>query len=229
MTIRAVILGLLGAVFIAAVTYLNDHVWMLSQIVASHLPVFVFGLLMVLALAANPLLYMLNPAWRLKPKEIAVGMMMMLAVCSIPSYGFLVTFTRASVVSANVYRTRLGWQKNKLVERMPSFMLPGEGEHSQELTDTFMAGAGSKDAKISLGEVPWRHWAEPLTTWLPLVVLMAIAVICMGLIVHRQWSERERLRYPIAEVASSLIAQDPNHARQPLFKTHMFWWGLGAC
>ena len=76
MTIRSVIFGLLGAVFIAAVTYLNDHVWMLSQIVTGHLPVFVFGLLVVLVLGVNPLLFAINPNWRLRPKELAVGMML---------------------------------------------------------------------------------------------------------------------------------------------------------
>ena len=44
MTIRAVILGLLGAIFLAAVGYINDHVWHLTQIVACHFPVFVFGI-----------------------------------------------------------------------------------------------------------------------------------------------------------------------------------------
>ncbi len=227
MTIRSVIFGLLGAVFIAAVTYLNDHVWMLSQIVTGHLPVFVFGLLVVLVLGVNPLLFAINPNWRLRPKELAVGMMLMLTVCSIPSYGFLTTYTRASVVSGNLYRTRPGWQKNKLVERMPPFMLPAEGKYTPELTESCMRGSGSRAAKISIGEVPWRYWAEPLAVWLPLVVLMAVAVICLGLIVHRQWSVGERLRYPIAEVASTLMSQEPGRAIPSVFRTNMFWWGLG--
>ena len=227
MTIRAVILGLLGAVFIAAVTYLNDQVWGLSQIISSHLPVFVFGTLVVLVLAINPLLFLANPNWRLRPKELAVGMMLMLAVCSIPSYGLLTVFTRATAVAANVYRSQTGWKKNELVEKMPSFMLPGDGRYIPELTDTFMRGGGATDAKISLGEVPWHYWSKPLTTWLPLVVLMATAVICLGLIVHRQWSLGERLRYPIAEVASTFMEQSPDRAAPPLFRANMFWWGLG--
>jgi len=227
MTIRAVILGLLAAVFIAAVTYLNDHIWLLSQIVSSHMPVFIFGLLVVLAVLVNPLLFLANPNWRLKPKELAVCIMLMLAVCSIPSYGFLTTFTRASAVSANIYRNRPGWNKNQLRETLPSFMLPGEGKYLPDLTETFMRGAGSPDAKISLAEVPWRYWQRPLTAWLPLVVLMAGAVICLGLIIHRQWSQGERLRYPIAEVASTFMQQDPARAGPPLFRSHMFWWGLG--
>jgi len=227
MTIRAVLLGLLGAMLVAVVAYLNDHVWVLNSFIGYHLPIFVFGSLVVAALVVNPLLFLVNRRWRLAPRELAVVVTMMLVSCSIPSYGFLGMFTKSQAMPTNAYRTREGWQKNKLREYVPSHMLAAEGKYVKEFTDSAMTGAGAKDEAISLGEVPWRFWSESLTTWVPLVVLMSVAAVCLGLIFHRQWSVAERLRYPIAEIATVFMDQDRSRASPSLFRTNAFWWGLG--
>ena len=226
MTVRAVMLGLLGAMLIAVLAYLNDDVWVLSSFIGSHMPVFVFASLVVTALAINPLLFLVNRNWRLAPKELAVIVMMMLVACSIPSYGFLGTYVKSQIMPTDRYRTETGWQKNELREYIPSHMLAAEGKYVPEFTDSGMSGAGEQGRAIPLDEVPWRFWSESLTTWVPLVVLMAIAVICLALIFHRQWSQAERLRYPIVEVANVFMQQDPDRSSPSLFRTSAFWWAL---
>ncbi|MHC4561443.1 MAG: DUF6785 family protein [Planctomycetota bacterium] len=226
MTIRAVILGFLGAIFVASVAFINDHVWLLPQFVSSHFPIFVFGSLVLLVLAINPLMFLLGRSWRLKPGEISVAMLLMLVSCSIPSWGFLGAFTRTMVSPAQVYDRRPGWQKNNLLQYVPPNMLPAEGKYVPEFTDSILRGEGTPEQPLSMADVSWHYWQEPLLTWLPLVVLMAIAVMCLGLVLHRQWSTAERLRYPIADVATSLLGQDPNRATAPLFRNSMFWTGF---
>jgi len=61
---------------------------------------------------------------------------------------------------------------------------------------------------------------------MPLVLLCAIAVICLSLVVHRQWSQFERLRYPIAEVANTLIDREPDRVLGPVFRHRIFWIAL---
>jgi hypothetical protein len=227
MTIRSVILGILGAAFIAVVTYLNDHVWMLNQMVGSHLPVFVFGVLIVLVMLVNPLLNAVNPRWRLRPQELAVGLLMMLVVCSIPAYGLLGVYPKATAIANQMYATNVSWQNNQLAEIMPSHMLPADGQHNSEFANGFTGGLGKEGQPIGLDQVPWRFWETPLTFWMPMVILMAIAVICLGLILHRQWTTNERLRYPIAEIATSLMDQPAGRSTPSVFSTSVFWWGLG--
>ena len=41
---------------------------------------------------------------------------------------------------------------------------------------------------------------------MPLIGLGFVAAICLAVVVHKQWSQREHLRYPIAEVAGEFIA-----------------------
>ena len=227
MTIRAVIFGLLGAMFVGALIYVNDHIWMLHQLVASHFPIFVFGSLIAFVVFVNPVLFLLNRSWRLRPVELAFGMLLMLVACSLPGWGMLSTFTRAMVTPAQAYRTQPGWQKNDLRQYLTPDILPAEGLYEAEMTDSFMSGGRTEDVNLELADVPWHYWQGPLLRWLPLIVLLAVAMICLGLVVHRQWSQAERLRYPIADIATTLLAQDPDRATAPLFRTGMFWWGLG--
>jgi hypothetical protein len=227
MTIRAVLLGLLGAMFIAALTYLHDHIWRLGNLVGSHLPVFVFGVLFILILVLNPLLGAMNRRWRLKPTEMAVGMMMLFAVCSVPSYGFFGVFPKATVLAGHYYPNHLSWVDNGLRERIPGYLLPGDGEAIPELTSDFKNGIGTEEYPISMSQVPWRYWNKPLTVWLPIVIVMAGTVICLGLVLHRQWTVNERLRYPIAEIATQLINQGPGTRAPSIMRNHVFWVGLG--
>ncbi|MCY2927274.1 MAG: hypothetical protein NT031_17940, partial [Planctomycetota bacterium] len=74
--------------------------------------------------------------------------------------------------------------------------------------------------------MPWSHWTRPLSWWLPIILLMAVAATCLSLIVHEQWSKRENLRYPIASVASSIISGYVPGSDKPLRSDNLFWLGL---
>ena len=56
MTFRSIILGLLGAVFVIVAGYLNDNLLRSTFFVGNHLPVSVFGLLVIFVMVINPLL-----------------------------------------------------------------------------------------------------------------------------------------------------------------------------
>jgi uncharacterized membrane protein len=56
MTIRAVILGLLGAVLLCSVTFFNDMVMRGTFLVGNFLPITVFGSLALFVMLANPIL-----------------------------------------------------------------------------------------------------------------------------------------------------------------------------
>jgi hypothetical protein len=223
MTIRAILLGLLGAMFIAVVAFFNDHVWLLSAFVGSHLPIFVFGMVILISLVTNPLLGAIRPEWQLKPGELATILLILLVACSIPSFGFLGTFTKSMVMPGNRYLGELSWQKNELREMIPGFMLPGDGEFVEGFTDTGVKGGGTLEQPMPANEVPWRHWIKPLTTWMPILLLFTTAVICISLIVHRQWANNERLKYPIAEVANEFICPA---SRKSTILTGAFWCGF---
>ena len=72
MTVRALLLGMLGAVCIASLGYINSMVLGLNRLVGSFVPVSVFGALLILVMGLNPLLLWVRKGVRFRAGEIAV-------------------------------------------------------------------------------------------------------------------------------------------------------------
>lgn len=232
MTVRAVIFGLIGATIIAGVAYINDYILEMASLLAGHL-VSVGVFMFILVGGAFILLLRLGGRTdRIRPGEIAVVMTLMMAGCGVAVSGLLETFTPALVMPMHYTRTLQGWKKHNILQYAPPSMLPGDGKWEdptteREVVEDFLGAKGKPGQPISLSQVPWQYWQRCLVTWLPLIALAGIAMTCMALIVHRQWAHRERLRYPIAEVASSLISGRTVDQR-PLFRNRAFWLGFAV-
>ncbi len=225
MTFRAVVLGLLGALFIAGAGFINDNILRLTPLVGNHLPISVFGVLILLAMLGNPILYTLRRSWRFRPQELAVSVGLMLVASSIPGSSLMRYFTPVLIMPTHLNRSLVGWQKTKVLDYVPPAMMPDVSQDYEGVLGKYLGGMGH-GGMIGLGEVPWEAWGGPLSVWVPLVVLMFLGVVCLSLIVHRQWASRERLRYPIADFASSIMSQDPDRRAGPIFRNRLFWIGL---
>jgi hypothetical protein len=111
-------------------------------------------------------------------------------------------------------------------------LLEAAAQQKEEVIDDFINGKEGLGGGFSLWEVgsnvPWSGWQDALSFWLPILVLTAICVICLSLIVHRQWASRERLRYPIAELTNALITQEEGKATPPVLRNRLFWIGFAV-
>jgi len=226
-TFRAVLIGLIGGVLIAAGGYCNDQVLGLESIVAGRLlPISVLGSLILFVLLINPLIG-LRRKWLFRPAELAVIVTMMFAACSIPARGLMETFTPSLALPIDYERVRPGWRANELLSYVPPRMLPNEGQYDDTVIGGFLGGLGRQGRRIGFDKVPWGAWVGPISTFGPMIVLTAVCVICMALIVHPQWAHRERLRYPIAEVTGTLLERQDDSRVGPIFHNKLFWWGFG--
>jgi len=230
MTRRAVILGFLGAMLIAGAGYLNDSVLRLNFVVGNHFPISVFGMLILLVLIVNPVLHRLGPRWRLRGSELAVAVGLTLAGCGIPGSSMMRSFTPCLIMPIQYNEISPGWQQHKVLSYFPPQMLANGGKYDADLVDGYLHGRGGPRGEwISpIDGIPWRRWRGALTTWGVIVPLMGLCVICVCLIVHRQWSSHERLRYPIAEFANTLMEHEPGRGLPGIFRSRLFWIGAAA-
>jgi len=229
MTKRAFILGLLGGTLIAGFGYLNDSVFRLNYIVGNHVPISVFGLLIVFALGVNPLLRRFGRGVAFLPSEIAVVVALTLVGCTIPGSGLMRDFTQIMVMPAHENRVRPEWQENRMLDYAPPQMLVNKGIYDEHVTGSYLYGADHAEGRrlLDFGNIPWQAWATPLAVWVPMIFLSGVAVICMSLIVHGQWSRNELLPYPIATFAHAIIAGGKEHGRPPLLRSKGFLIGMG--
>lgn len=228
MTRRALLIGLVGALFIAGFGYINNQVLKLEPMAAGGLiPVSVLGVLLVFSTVVNPLLFRVRPGWALGPAELGLIAALLFIACSIPGRGLMEQFTTSIILPHHWERVNPGWKRHQLVEQVPDVMLVGD-EKDPAVLEAFIMGKGTPGNDISLSEVPWRSWRQPLLFWGSLVLLMAAAVIGLSLIVHKQWVEHEQLPYPIATFTAELLDR-PDHAPRPkIFDERLFWIGFGA-
>ncbi len=228
MTIRSVILGLLGACFICAVTYFNDGIMRQTYLIGNHMPVAVYAGLIVFVVLVNPLLRRMSPRWALTGGELAVILALTFAACCIPTSGFLRTFTPLVVLPHHYDRVEPGWSAQGVVDMLPDKLLVNVTPQNEERVLTgYMQGLprppqGESAGHISLFDVPWAAWSGTLWFWLPLTLSLWIALIGLSVVLHRQWSAHEQLPYPLATFAHSLMP-GKDRSRSPVFKHRMFW------
>jgi len=229
MSVRAILIGLLLALFVALGGHFNDVYMRQTYMVGNFLPISVIGILVVIVLAVKPLLFRLKPRWRLRPGELAVIVALPLAVCVVPGSGFLRTFTPALVMPRTYEQQKPAWQQNKVLSYVPSGLLVRPNETDEEaVIGRFLEGSGSEHRHIGLADVPWRAWLPALLRWLPLFLTVMIGLIGLSLVLHRQWTTHEHLVYPVAEFVRLLIGEDEQRAYPALLRTRLFWGGLGT-
>ncbi|MBU0607071.1 MAG: hypothetical protein KKI08_04255 [Armatimonadetes bacterium] len=99
----------------------------------------------------------------------------------------------------------------------PGWMYP----HDPEAIRTMFEGSEA-------GVIPWRPWAAPLAGWLGFVMLLFVTSLCLMTLFHRQWSEHERLRYPLLLLPLSVADPGGRHAEiRGLFRNPLTWIAIG--
>ncbi len=219
MSFRSVILGVLGAVFIATFGYFNDQILRLEHFVGHFFPLAVFLPLLVLCGVANPLLHRLG--WRFKAGELAVMVTFWLVACNLPGSGLLRMWSRNIVVPVQYNQQRPAWQQARALETVPPQLLVNEGVYDEAFISGIMNGEG-REKVLAPQTIPWSKWAGPIGSWMPLVILLAVASVALSLMVHRVWAENERLPYPVAQVAMSFMEADPDRPVGSIFRQKLF-------
>ncbi len=240
MTIRSVILGLLGASFICGFTYFNDAILRQSLFVGNHLPIAVYGPLLLFLLFGNPLLRLLQArlkragkwAGPLTAPELAVVIALSLAACCVPYSSMLRLLSNIIMLPHHYVRTEVSWrwqgtdgtEAGNVMQYLPEQMqIDVEGESGSAL-DGFVQGLRVGDERISFSDVPWRAWARPLGFWLPLIVVLCIAMTGLAVAVHKQWSDNEHLPYPVVSFTKSLLPEE-GKATSAVLRNPLFWIG----
>ncbi len=224
MTLRAVILGLMGAAFVCAVTYFNDHVMMQTMLVGNSMPQSVYGGLILFLLLVNPTIAYLKRRWAFTGAELAVILVLTLAACSLPGSGLMRFMTNTLMQPHHQARTNPGWQHEGVIEMAPDFMLADISGGEHEALNDFVTGVPGNPTFVM---PPWSAWARTLAFWAPLIPFLWIGAIGLAAAVHKQWSVHERLPYPISTFANSMLP-GKGEAKGSVFRNRLFWLGAGV-
>src|SRR5207244_8164243 len=77
------------------------------------------------------------------------------------------------------------------------------------------------------GPIPWMPWLLPLTAWTVFSLLMYGAFFSLSVLLRRDWIERQRLTFPLAELPLALVSPSPG-AGGSIFHRYQMWIGFAA-
>jgi hypothetical protein len=69
----------------------------------------------------------------------------------------------------------------------------------------------------------FRAWLRPLLYWSGFLIALHFCMVCINIVLRKQWMERERLTFPIAQVPLGLM-----DTRRSIYKSKLFWCGFGG-
>ncbi|HIE27192.1 TPA: hypothetical protein EYP66_07895 [Candidatus Poribacteria bacterium] len=69
-----------------------------------------------------------------------------------------------------------------------------------------------------------RGWALPIASWTLFVMALIFVMVCINVLLRRQWIENERLAYPIAELPFDMTVEDNSR----FFSNRALWIGIAV-
>lgn len=190
---RAILIGLGTVVFINLWVTYSETVVHASRLNLSFFQLTLFAVFILLVVLVNPLLRSVGPRLALEPAEllsiVAIGMV----GCVVPASG--VTGFLIGVISTPVYfaTPENGWAEYYHPHFKP-WVVPIDLEALRGFYEGIPVGTA----------VPWSVWVIPLAWWASLLAAVFGASAAVMIILRKQWSDHEKLVYPLVAVPVEL-------------------------
>ena len=211
-TVRALAIGAALSVFLNIACPYTVLVMHAAGLTSDYITAGAMMLLFVLVVAVNPLLKLVFGRNALSSAELVLIYVMMIVASAIPTWG-LVTNLFHILTRPFYYATPENAWAEILLPHIPSWIAP----HEPEVSYYFYNG-------LPRGEsMPWAAWVMPLFWWVSLMLTVYFVMICMMVILRRQWVEHERLTFPLIQPPIELIKGNDAHIMPPLFRMGKFW------
>ena len=211
-TVRALLIGTVLSVFLNLACPYAVLVMHVAGLTSDYITAGAMMLLFVLVVLVNPFLKLLFGRNALSAAELMLIYIMMIVASAIPTWG-LVTNMFHILTRPFYYAT----PENAWAEIIQPHIATWVAPHEFEVADWFYNG-------LPAGEtLPWRAWVMPLFWWVALMVTVYFVMICLMVMVRRQWVEHERLTFPLIHPPLEMLKGNDSQVLPPVFKTAKFW------
>ncbi len=151
------------------------------------------------------------PRFSFSFSELILIYIMMIVACSIPTMGL--TLYLIPLISGTRYYANISNKWEELfISRMQKWLLLQDNKAISWFFEGIPQGQS----------IPWASWIKPLSAWVPLILAVYAVMILLMVVMRKQWSEREKLNYPLTRAPMQLIYSAENN----LFKNGIFWAGF---
>ena len=193
--------------------------WPLSDVDA-HSPGLIFSTFALICALANVPLAWSGRSLALNRADLIMVYAMLAMVSAVCTMG-LTELILPSLTAIFYYASPENQWREKLFPHFP--------DHNILVDD----GAGNalfyEGISKSGQSIPYGAWVEPLMWWAVFLLALYVCMISIAVILRRQWMERERLSYPIAQAGLAMIrGEEEKGLVNGFFKRPSVWIGMAV-
>lgn len=175
--------------------------------------IFVFFLLVLIVHTG---LGLIHPRLAFRREELVVVYIMSIVSCSIPTMG-LTEYLLPIMSGATYYATTENEWGLLVHPYIPSWMVPQDFTTVKYFYEGSPSGIG----------ISWEAWIMPLLAWIPLILGIYFSMICLIVMLRKQWIVRERLAFPLVQVPLAMVEDDDSgNPLKPFFRNWLMWCGF---
>lgn len=214
-TFRSFLFVMLASVIIAFWTQHSELVIDSPSFNSIHPSIAGFFAVICISLFINPLLKFIRGTWALTQQELLLIYSVLIVVGPIVSIGG-VHFFIPMLIAPFYYAT----PENEYAELFHDFIPSWFGPKAPEVIRQFYEGSEGAG-------VPWNAWIKPLAIWTPFLLAVYFIFLCMNVIIRKQWSERERLTFPLVQLPLEMTGSaQRNRIFNKFFRNGLMWFGF---
>ncbi len=210
---RALVIGLFCAALECLIAPYNDYVIRNIFLAGGHFPVGPFFVLILLVLGVNGILREMHPKSALSAPELVTIWCIMIAAAGIPSSGMM-RYALGPMVAYKYFATPENEWEALFHQYIPQWRVV----RNDNAVRSFYEG-------LSPGEsVPWEAWLTPLAVWTVYVFILYFVMMCLSVLLRKQWVEYEKCTFPLVQLPVEMSEQ-PSGMLNPFFKSAGLWVG----
>lgn len=214
---RGIILGLVLVIAISFIVCYAELVTARILIGSQQLPPAVIAVF-ALVILVNKGLRRVSRRLRLSSTELTMIYCMMLLATLVSARGIVEKLLPVLVTSNYFADSNNQW--NELYSpHIKPWLVPFDvkGGPNQLVAKRYFEG-------LRVGEhIPWHLWITPMIVWGTLCLLIIFAFLCLASIIRAQWTDNERLSFPLAQPVLEMIREKEGVT---LFNNKFLWIGF---
>jgi len=215
-SLRAILLGLALSAFMGLAIPWGDMIIKGSQMGVWNTNPGALFLFFVLTALVNLGLGLLRRSWALDRSELAVVYILLLVANTLPARGFA-ALVPPIATGAYYYASPENDWKTRLLPHLPGWATVQDERAIWQYYEGIDRGAA----------IPWAAWAWPLAAWMLFGLALYLVMVCVAVVLRRQWVERERLVYPMMQLPLHLLQDDAQRSPlKPFLRQPAMWVGF---
>jgi hypothetical protein len=172
----------------------------------------VFILLVVTLL--NALVGRYRPSWALRRGELYVVYVSMALASALAGHDTIQVFT-PMLTWPFQHKDRTGWAR--WIPELPQEWMVTD----PNVYRSYYLGSDTLYRPEYL-----RAWIGPVLVWTVFIAALLLVMQCVNVLLRKQWTDRERLSYPIVQLPMEIAAVGPGGKLPPLFSDRLLWIGF---